>query len=215
MKFSIIVPHYDGCITDDQFIRGINCLINQTYHDFEVLIYHDGPTSRPIPEIWKELGFRGYLEITEKRENNWGHGNRDRGIKKAEGEYIVHFNPDNILYPRALEVIAAEIRKTKICCLDKKEVPNNIIIFPVIMRSMLSNGKFLWRDKDSKDYMIFSGYPPVRNNIDCMQLVMKTSLWRSIGGWVDKTVNSDGNMYQQLVANFSARYCSEVLGEHW
>ena len=209
MKFSIIVPHYDQSISDDMFRRGMNCLLEQTFKDFEVLIYHDGPTSREIPMPDDD---RFKLRVTKERENNWGHSNRDRGIRKAKGQYIVHFNPDNILYPEALEEISKEADKDYEVALS-----NDIIIIPVLMRGMQTNGRMLWRNKDNPqdNYMIFTGYPAIMNNIDAMQLVMKKSKWISYGGWVDLREQADGMMYPRFVAELGARHCSKILGEHW
>lgn len=212
-KYSVIVPHYDQSISDDLFCRGIQCLLDQTFQDFEVLIYHDGPTSRPIPEIWKSFGSRSNLTITKSRENNWGHGNRDKGIKASKGEYIVHFNPDNILYSDALEEITKESQKTY----NLVPTTNKIIVFPILMRGMQSNGKLVWRDVyNAKDnYMIFTGYPTYKYNVDAMQLVMSSNLWDKYNGWYDKSKESDGNMYPKFVSDHGARYCSKILGEHW
>ena len=209
MKFSIIVPHYDQSISDDMFRRGMNCLLEQTFKDFEVLIYHDGPTSREIPMPDDD---RFKLRVTKERENNWGHSNRDRGIRKAKGQYIVHFNPDNILYPEALEEISKEADKDYEVALS-----NDIIIIPVLMRGMQTNGRMLWRNKDNPqdNYMIFTGYPAIMNNIDAMQLVMKKSKWISYGGWGDLREQADGMMYPRFVAELGARHCSKILGEHW
>lgn len=206
-KFTIVVPHYDGSISDEEFTTGINSLSSQTFKDFEVLIFHDGPLSRDLPEI-NVTDYK--VIITKNRKNDWGHSLRDLGIKYAKGEYIIHFNPDNILYPNALETIFSKLSETD------DNVPNNIVIFPVLMKGMCTNGKILWREKQNADKkkLIFTGFPPIRNNIDCMQLVMKKSLWVSNGGWYDKTEQSDGNMYPLLVQKYEARYCSEILGEH-
>lgn len=210
MKFSVIVPHYDKSISDEIFSRGMDCLLNQTFEDFEVLVYHDGPVSRPIP-FTTDPRFK--LKITESREDDWGHSNRNRGIKKAKGEYIVHFNPDNILYPNALECIKEESEKPY----SIFPTPNDIIVFPILMRGMQSNGQLLWRDVESaqENYMIFTGYPTIKHNIDAMQLVMKRSRWIAYGGWYETSKESDGNMYPRFVREVGARYCSEILGEHW
>lgn len=212
MKFSVIVPHFDGSISDETFSRGIQCLLDQTCQDFEVLIYHDGPTSRPIPDIWKQLGDRASLEITKNRENNWGHGNRDRGIKKSKGHYIVHFNPDNVLYNFAFDEILKESNKIYL-----HPTTTNLIVFPILLMGVQGNGKYVWRDTidPSTKSMIYTGYPPVKYYIDAMQLVMTGNLWDKYGGWYDKTKDSDGNMYPRFIQDNGTRYCSKILGEHW
>ena len=106
-RFSIIIPHYDGSISDELLLRGMHSLATQTFRDFEILLYHDGPLSRPLPNLdWAKPHLRQVV-VSEQRHNDWGHSLRDRGIREARGEYIVHFNPDNILYPRALAQIDA------------------------------------------------------------------------------------------------------------
>jgi hypothetical protein len=207
-KFSIIVPHYDKSISDESFIQGMTSLKNQTFKDFEVLLYHDGPTSRRIPDI-NITNLK--IKITEKRYNDWGHSLRDMGIRDANGEYIVHFNPDNILYDSCLEELD-KLSKREI----KQQPTSEILIFPVIMRGMQTNGHVLWREKSQADkkFMIFTGFPAVKFNIDCMQLVMRTRAWLGFDGWHDKSEISDGNMYPKFVQVFGARYCDNILGEH-
>lgn len=212
MRFSIIVPHYDLSVSDEFFCRGIQSLLNQTNQDFEVLIYHDGPTSRPIPDIWKQFGDKCKLTITEKRKNDWGHSNRDLGIREANGEYIVHFNPDNILYDFALSEIENKIKES-----PKIQYPanNKIIVFPIKMIGICTNGNALWRTREEKDVVILTGYPCIKFNIDAMQLVMSKNYWINYGGWYDKSEQSDGNMYPKFVRHAGARYCDKILGEHW
>lgn len=207
-KFSIIVPHYDGAINDTDFIRGMLSLKSQTFTDFEVLLYHDGPTSRPIPDV----GLPNVTTVvTDKRYNDWGHSLRDMGIKAAKGDYIVHFNPDNILYHYALQHLYEKSTE-----FIHFQPTNEILVFPIMMMGMQCNGKVVWREKENADSkaMIFTGYPTIKYNVDCMQVVIKRSVWLSHGGWFDKTEQSDGNMYPAFVNKYGARYCTKILGEH-
>jgi glycosyltransferase involved in cell wall biosynthesis len=226
-RYSVIVPHYDGSIDDSMFTRGINCWLNQSSQDFEILIYHDGPVSRPIPDVYKKFGDRCRLIVTEVRENDFGHSNRDIGIRAATGDYIIHFNPDNVVYPELLK----ELSK----CIDNNYFPkfttmdgqvfasNNIVIFPIHMIGHFRFGikslearRFAPSHSPCPDYkMIFNGDPCVFGNIDCLQLVMKRELWLAYGGWYDKRMFGDGVMYERFVSEHGARYLSSVLGEHW
>lgn len=225
-KFSIIVPHYDGSVPDDRFERGIQSLLDQEFKNFEVLIYHDGPVSRPIPNIWEKLEHKK-LTISNIRYNDWGHSLRDIGIKEAAGDYIIHFNPDNILYSNALKELNDLIEDDTYVVLKGtdnfgKQVilgSNNIIIYPIIMI-----GHYRWGlqamvgtriKEDTKHGIIMTGDPAEWANIDCMQLVMKRSLWLDYGGWYNKQETSDGFMYSRFVTDHPARLCNKVLGEHW
>ena len=210
MKFSIIVPHYDSTINDFMFIRGMTSLKNQIIdkNQYEVIVIHDGPVTRKIPSIYETMSNCKVL-VTEERKNDWGHSSRDLGIKIGVGDYCLFFNPDNILYPNALEVIANKID-------EESYIPNDIILYPILMRGMESDGTMYWRNRnDMSKFTIFTGLPPIKNNIDCMQLVMKRENWNKKNGWYDKSEESDGNMYPALVSEYKARCCNQILGEHW
>lgn len=198
-KFSIIVPHYDGVISDEMFIEGMKSLDESTFRDFEVLIYHDGPVSRPLPSLSEFSFFCRYRE-TKTRYDDWGHSLRDLGIKEASGDYIIHFNPDNILYPNILEEVS--------------KLNDDIIICPVILEGTYRKGNTLSRTHNKNDKVILDGFPPVHQNIDAMQLIMKTSLWRKYGGWFDKSEQADGIMYQVFCEQHIPRYCGSIIGEH-
>jgi hypothetical protein len=209
-RFSIIVPHYDGAISDERFLRGYSSLVNQVNAPYyEVLIYHDGPRSRPTPQDIP-------VKETPQRYNDWGHSLRDLGIREAKGEYLIHFNPDNVLYPFALQEIHKELLRQR-PHIENVEHNNEIVIFPIVMRGMQTNGNFVWREIGNEEnaWMIFTGFPTLKYNIDCMQLVMKRETWLREGGWKDKSEESDGNMYPYFVTQYGAKYVSRVLGEHW
>jgi glycosyltransferase involved in cell wall biosynthesis len=197
-RFSIIIPHYQGTINHSQFLKGIASLLRQTIQDFEILCYHDGPLLNPV------LNFPVRIFPTAKRYNDWGHSLRDIGIHEARGEYIVHFNPDNILYPNALECLNAG-------CKD-------ILVFPVIMNGMERDGDLVFQQKhrDARTQMVLTGNPVVYGGIDCMQFVMKRDRWLEHGGWFDKRGNSDGFLYPMFAEMHEVEFIGDApLGEHW
>ena len=214
-RFSIVIPHYDGAISDEQLVRGLASLANQAFADFEVLLFHDGPLSRPLPDL-AQFPLKIRLGVTPQRFNDWGHSLRDLGIHHARGDYIVHFNPDNVLYPEALAVLDRAAREPVEDAPEPgyRENPE-VLIFAVLMRGMRTNGASVWRDKTSTRSILLQGYPVQLGAIDCMQLVAKRSLWHEIGGWYDRRETSDGTIYGALIANRGARYVPEILGEHW
>ena len=217
-RFSVVIPHYDGSISDDLLLRGLHSLATQTLRDFEILLYHDGPLTRPLPDLaW--LGDRlACATVTENRHNDWGHSLRDRGIREARGDFVVHFNPDNVLYPRALATLDAAAR-APVTPVPQPEYAENpeILIYAILMRGMVCNGrKGPWRNRyDTSRYLIYTGMPPILGAIDCMQVVISRRIWLEMGGWYDKAEVSDGRMYSKLIAERGARYIPEVLGEHW
>jgi hypothetical protein len=218
-RFSVIVPHFDQVVADGMLLRGLGCLAQQNFGDFEVLLYHDGPLSRPLPNVAAlGLGSRLRTTIEAVRLNDWGHTLRDRGIRAANGDYIVHFNPDNILYPNALETLD-KYSRAPVPHVARGELAENpaILIFAIAMRGMNFNGRWpIWRDPaNPARALIFTGIPPVPGLIDCMQLVATRAVWLEIGGWYDRSERSDGTIYSRLVRERGARYVPSVLGEHW
>ena len=193
------MPHYDQTISDHTFLEGMSSLSSSTFKDFEVLIYHDGPVSRPLPDI-DHLGLNYKFKQTKKRYNNWGHTLRDVGIQEAQGEYIIHFNPDNLMYPTALHEIS--------------KLDDDIIICPVVLEGTIRRGPVLTRTGKEEDKVLLDGFPPLHQNIDAFQLVMKTSLWRREGGWYNKTEQGDGLMYQEFCRKYTPRYCHATIGLH-
>ena len=184
-------------------MRGMKSLESQTFKDFEVLAYHDGP---PLSStLLEESPFK--VRCTKKRYDDWGHSLRDKGIKKAKGKYIIHFNPDNILYPDALKSLS--------------KCKEDILIFEILMRGMeeiLVYDKlyrFYSSPRDLSKTVRLKGNPASFGNIDCLQLVMKTSLWKKEGGWKDKSEQGDGIMYPAFVKKYETKYIAKLLGEHF
>ena len=216
-RFSIVIPHFDRSIPDTSLLRGLNSLAAQTLRDFEVLLLHDGPLSRPLLDLAKLNLPALRFSASAQRHNDWGHSLRDAGIRTATGDYIVHFNPDNVLYPNALEVLDAASRRP-VPPAPSPELAENpdILIFSVLMRGMNYNGRGpIWRSRDPTRALIYTGMPPSYGLIDCMQLVARRSVWLEIGGWYDKSQTSDASIYSRVVSERGARYVVAVLGEHW
>ncbi len=216
-RFSIVVPHYDGSIGDELLLRGLGSLAAQTWRDFEVLLLHDGPLSRPLPSF-DALGLPALkIMIGAARCNDFGHSLRDAGMRAARGDYIVHFNADNLLYPQALETLHGA-SLAPVAAAPRPEWRENpeILIFSVLMRGMHFNGRSpVWRSRDPASALLYTGMPPAPGLIDCMQLVARRSVWLEVGGWYDKSETSDASIYARLIAERGARYVMSVLGEHW
>lgn len=240
--FSVIVVDYEGTVRRNDFLRIMQCLADQTCKDFEVLVYHDGPKSVPYQQ--EVDGFpihdRTRFFVTEERENCWGHSNRDRGIRAAKGEWIIHTNADNILYPYAIEELKAvatgqgaafqplPTKKNHVpkplrkWISPKPKKPKEtllkcIIVFPIIRRGVtpLSQGLLNIRGRPEDFAIAFTGLPVKRLNIDAMQFVMRRELWLNEGGWYDMRTQGDGYMYEKFAKKYPVHPVLKILGEHW
>ena len=197
-KFSIIATDAENHVTREKMKQGVRSILDQTYEDYELLIIHDGPRSNPfeldLPENARLLEtekFYGIYGLDEFYAGfGWGHHSRDMGIKVAEGEYILHFNIDNILYPHALQTISDKIDKTKA----------DVVIYAC------THEKF--------DIKYFSGIPPVMGKIDLLQCVASKKAWESVGGWHRYDHSSDGFLFEEIIARYGYVHIPEVLGEN-
>lgn len=244
--FSVIVADYEGSATREVFRRKMACLANQTCKDFEVLVYHDGPkaTSYEDDVAGIDLHPATTFHITETRANDWGHTNRDRGIRAACGDWIIHSNSDNVfsaqlierlkaaalgpvrsLYRRRKPVLVQSILKRVdrafgTSTMGQQYAPatrHEILIYAVLMRGLVPAGRGYRRFPELAETqgLLFGGVPVEHGQIDLMQFVMRRDLWLQHGGWHDRHEEGDGRMYVRLARKYAVTAVPEVLGEHW
>lgn len=199
-RFSIIATDYSPYVPRDRMVEGLKSLAAQTFQDFELIIVHDGQKPTPIDEYSKGGAEFTYMEtdrhygVYGKEEfpagYGWGHHSRKLGMEYADGDYIINFNIDNILYPHALETIDKKLRETNAKCL----------VFACK------------HEKFKIDY--FSGVPPVMGKVDMLQCVVSRKAWDSIGSWYRFDHSADGFLFQELVQKYGYVHIPEVLGEN-
>lgn len=105
---SIIVPVYNSELYLAECLESIK---NQTYKDFEAIIYNDGSTdnSKEICEkiVQEDNRFKYY------EQKNQGPGTtRNNALKKASGDYICFVDSDDIVSEYYLERLYDAIRET-------------------------------------------------------------------------------------------------------
>ena len=96
MKISIITASYNYA---DYIEETINSVLNQTYQDWEMIIVDDGSADNSLEVIETYCRRDGRIKLYT-HENNANKGLKDTlllGISKAEGEWIVFLESDDIL----------------------------------------------------------------------------------------------------------------------
>ncbi len=104
--FSIVVPAYNASGVIEETIGS---LLNQSFHDYEIIIVDDGSadnTQEVLSKYAKKLQILHQVNQGPEVARNWG-------IQHAKGEYIVSFDSDDILYPHALRVYYETIQYFK------------------------------------------------------------------------------------------------------
>lgn len=197
-KFTIIATDAENHVPRNKMKQGVRSILNQTFTDYELLIIHDGPRSKEfeldLPDNARLIEtdqFYGIYGLEEFYAGyGWGHHSRDLGIKEAKGDYILHFNIDNTLYPHALQTISDVTDKTK----------EDVVIYACT------------HEKFGVKY--FSGVPPVMGKVDLLQCVASKKAWDSIGGWHRYDHSADGFLFEEIISRYGYTHIPEVLGEN-
>lgn len=101
---SIIMPVYNA---ENHLVESIESILNQTFHDFELIILNDGSTDNSESIITSFLDVRIHTE-------NRKHGfiaSLNAGLEKARGKYIARMDADDIMLPDRLSVQVAFMEK--------------------------------------------------------------------------------------------------------
>lgn len=96
---SVIIPVFNA---EKHLKRCLDSILNQTYHDFEIILVDDGSTdnSRLICEEYKRKDSR--IEVYSNSNKGPGPA-RNYGIEMAKGDYIYFMDSDDEILPNLLE----------------------------------------------------------------------------------------------------------------
>lgn len=95
IKLSVIVPTYNSSNTIERLIHSLS---NQISKDFEIVFIDDNSTDNTVDLILKALENSNIPSQLIVNETNKGPGySRNRGLEKANGDYIVFIDSDDIV----------------------------------------------------------------------------------------------------------------------
>lgn len=96
---SVITPIYNA----ENFVeRGMTCLLNQSFQDFEIIAVDDGSTDRS-GEILDSLAQKDSRLRVIHKQNEGGGKARNDGMRYAQGDYIYFMDIDDLLDLNFLE----------------------------------------------------------------------------------------------------------------
>ena len=97
-KVTVLMPVYNG----EHYLKdAILSILNQTFPDFEFLIFNDGSTDKSEEIIKSFSDLR--IKYFKSRDNQGYLVHLNQGLKIAEGEYIVRMDADDLSLPNRLE----------------------------------------------------------------------------------------------------------------
>ena len=99
--FSVVIPIHNVC----KFIEaGIDCLLNQNFSDFEIILVDDGSTDSS-PELCDRQAAKNPRIKVFHTVNHGSGPARNKGIEEASGKYVTFFDIDDFLHHDALATI--------------------------------------------------------------------------------------------------------------
>lgn len=104
---SVIVPIYNVEQYLDQCVRSI---INQTYHNLEIILVNDGSPDR-CPEICDKWSAYDKRIIAVHQKNRGLAGARESGVQMSHGEYVLFVDADDWILPSLVEDAVSAVTK--------------------------------------------------------------------------------------------------------
>lgn len=99
---SVVVPVYNG----ETFLReNIECILNQTYHNLEIIYICDKCTDHTVPILQEYAAKDSRLIIRNEKERHGADVSRNIGKEMANGEWIIFLDSDDLFELDMLEVL--------------------------------------------------------------------------------------------------------------
>lgn len=120
----------------EEFIsESINSVMNQSYHNWELLLIDDCSTDKTIEIVNQYIVENNKIKLFKSELNQGAALSRNRGIKAAQGDYIAFLDADDLWKPNKLEIQIAfmETNQCDVCFssyeqIDEKGKPLNKLI---------------------------------------------------------------------------------------
>jgi glycosyltransferase involved in cell wall biosynthesis len=103
-KVSVIIPTHNRA---DLLKEAIQSVLNQTYHNYEIIVIDDGSTdhtSETVKQFPTPISYR-------YQENSGVSAARNKGIQVAKGDYIAFLDSDDLFVTNKLEMQVAYLQK--------------------------------------------------------------------------------------------------------
>ena len=117
---SVVIPLYNK---EKSIAQTLECVLNQTYKDFEVIVVDDGSKDNSAAIVAQFTDTRIHLI---RQENGGVSAARNRGIEEAQGKYVAFLDADDVWLTDHLESLVNLIRQYSQCRTWSSNYVNNI-----------------------------------------------------------------------------------------
>lgn len=183
-KVTVITPTYHRLAS---LKEAIECVRRQTYQNWEHLIISDGSDAR-VKSLVKSFQDQRIVYLHTFRTNNWGHSQRNWGLRFARGQYLMCLDDDNLIYDQYLERMFTAFDSEKIGY--------------VVCQINYLGGKIL-----------SPKLPLESSSIDHLNFMIKTALVRKVGGWANH-YEADFAMIKNISEISAGNFINDVLGTY-
>lgn len=165
IKYSVILPVYN---VEKYLHRCLNCLLNQNYSNYEIILVDDGSTDKSgiICDSYSEK----YKNVHVIHQKNQGSGiARQTGINFSTGEYLCFFDPDDVIENGVFEKNLKIINKYKpdVIFNGYKEIRKDFRGQVFLKHHIYNNAIYLQGDQ-------------ILENFDMISQISIRSLWNKI-----------------------------------
>ena len=108
VKVSFIVPVYNS---ETYLSRCIDSILNQTLSDFELILINDGSKDNSLSILNEYQNKDKRIKLTDNKQNQGQSVARNKGLKEAQGEYIMFVDSDDYIHPQTAEILYAIANK--------------------------------------------------------------------------------------------------------
>lgn len=202
MRISIVIPLYNK---ENHIIDTLNCIKNQIFQDYEIIIVNDGSTDNSLQVVksYKDLK----LTIIDQK-NSGAASARNHGVREATSDYVAFLDADDFWEEQYLESMIKLIEEFPDACIygsNYQIIENgksNILNFPDIMT-----------EKGYLDNYFVSGkvYTPLWTSA----VVVKKDAFLKCGGFsTNCKVCEDIDLWCRLAASGKVAYINKPLARY-
>lgn len=180
--FSVIIPLYNK----EKYIQNtLNCVFNQSFSNFEVILVNDGSTDRSLAVLEEFSDDR--LKIIHQQ-NQGVSVARNTGMGNAKADYICFLDADDVWKPNHLQAFYDTITKFP----DAKMYCNRYVT--QISKNTFINNKFIDIDENYEGYITDFFKSSLINRVALTSAVcINKDIFNEIGGF-DPTLKSDQDL---------------------
>ncbi len=206
MKVSIIIPIFNS---ESSIEQCLNSIINQTYHNIEILIIDNNSKDNSWNIIKKYKDNDNRIILLKEKRQGVSYA-RNLGIKNSTGEYVMFVDSDDYLELNAVEVMVSLVKDKK-CDVIRAFYHSSIKTYDSISKYKQD---YLYNKDDINNYLIPSIIEQKISSYIWL-LIIKKELLNNITFHKKLFIHQDLYFYLELLNSINNIYFSSTIIYHY